>query len=800
MWYVLLSVVSFPSLTFSSSAEILRVKHLVTVPTAALDSDSTDQGSSEPMEPIRQQLDGQETDMKQDESVVSEQRRLTAPPEPGSGPKLGFGQFIKAVTSPTNVRVTAGGRIVANNTRGTSPTGKMYREKVPGDALVLSRPGSQSGHMVAAVPSGTYMHPQAMYSPYAAFPGAMPFYPPAMQMPMAPMSVGPGTFPSQPGSYFAASSTNKPAGEDDSKANDQKPAAATQQTPNGSNYHGGFFPPMMAMPMQMPMQMPVAMMHPQMPFQSHTASAYGYAPGVHAASYGQATGSVPLSAHQFGHFHGVSSMAMPSAAPSHIPSQYPAYTANSNAQRANVPASSIKLSDVIKKHLEGFREHLKWTTDQVEYNTHQIDEKDMNTRILHIREQIATHERRLREQLEAEQKLDGGAKAARNGRRPEAASGGPVEKLSKPEALPVANGTTHEPKSDIGQDPGSMDHQEDSSEYAMPYKKDRSRSKVWNMKQRSMHLLGSTDNGEVSDTSTAPLHQDSHKTVPSLVKKASGLPMTAALAAPFQPRKHQDRPSQEEPGQDPAVRTQNKFADSALPQTSTHARVAPAYQNATKVTKDLGTPYLEGKLRYGVDARYARDDDFSYPRKLTRDEIKARSLYWVKAPSIVSQGLPKFDGKDFYPASPVKENKSRPPAEPAYFAKKPAAPASGYSDYSLKDSLKATSSIDKVPSDAKKDAADKPPNPYLVILEEHFRRNELEAKAREKRATKSDNINGSAIDSSKSFVRDRHTASLDSEDRSDSDVGSNARPSTSSVAPSADSDAPVEVILFKGRR
>jgi hypothetical protein len=744
------------------------------------------------MEPIRQQLDGQETDMVKDDSIASEQRRLTAPPEPGSGPKLGFGQFIKSVTSPTNVRVTAGGRIVAN-TRGTSPTGKMYREKGPGDALVLSRSGSQSGQMVAAVPHGAYMQPQAMYSPYAAFPGAMGFYPPAMQMPMAPMSVGPGTFPSQQGSYFAAPSTNKATGEDDSKAKDQKPTAAPQQTPNGPNYHGPFFPPMMAMPMQMPMQMPVAMMHPQVPFQNHSASVFGYGPGLHAASYGQTTGSVPVSASQFGHFHAVPGMS--SAAPSHISSQYPP-THAANAQPMNVPSSSIKLSDVIKKHLEGFREHLKWTTDQVEYNTHQIDEKDMNARILQIREQIATHERRLQEQLEAEQKLSGGDKIARGGRRPDSGSGGAADKFSKPDTTPVANSATHDAKQDRGKT-SSITYQEDSNDavYAT-YKKDRSRSKVWNMKQRSMHLMGSTDNGESSDTSTAPLHQMSHNIKSEPAKKASGLPMTAALAAPFEPRGHQDHPSQEELGPDPAEKAQT------LPWPAAKYASKASKEAAASAPSELGTPYLRGKLRFGVDPLKARDDDYSYPRKLTEEEKKARGYYWGKAPRTVTYGLPRFDGKDFYPPSPVKEvklispvkeNQGLPLTEPASFGKKPAMPTGSYSDYIPK----VASSLDKSSSDIKRTAAGKPTNPYLAIIEGVFQKDEMEAKkAREKRATQSDNINGSAADSNKSLGRNRPTASLISEDPSDSDLAK----STGSAAPITESPGSGEVLLFKGRR
>jgi hypothetical protein len=67
-------------------------------------------------------------------------------------------------------------------------------------------------------------------------------------------------------------------------------------------------------------------------------------------------------------------------------------------------------------------------------------------------------------------------------------------------------------------------------------------------------------------------------------------------------------------------------------------------------------PYLIGKIPNGIPAGQVKESDFVYPRKLTGDEVRARYLYWGKAPRSVQSGLPKFDGKDFYPPSPVKQN------------------------------------------------------------------------------------------------------------------------------------------------
>ncbi len=40
------------------------------------------------------------------------------------------------------------------------------------------------------------------------------------------------------------------------------------------------------------------------------------------------------------------------------------------------------------------------------------------------------------------------------------------------------------------------------------------------------------------------------------------------------------------------------------------------------------------------------------------EELHARELYWGKVLNFGSTGLPRFDGKNFYQASPVKKSSS----------------------------------------------------------------------------------------------------------------------------------------------
>jgi len=69
-------------------------------------------------------------------------------------------------------------------------------------------------------------------------------------------------------------------------------------------------------------------------------------------------------------------------------------------------------------------------------------------------------------------------------------------------------------------------------------------------------------------------------------------------------------------------------------------------------------PYLTGYPPPGMTANNIKSADMIYSRELTTEEIQARQIYRGKAPRALSKGLPKFDGKDFYPPSPEKASGS----------------------------------------------------------------------------------------------------------------------------------------------
>lgn len=77
---------------------------------------------------------------------------------------------------------------------------------------------------------------------------------------------------------------------------------------------------------------------------------------------------------------------------------------------------------------------------------------------------------------------------------------------------------------------------------------------------------------------------------------------------------------------------------------------------AMPVISPAAVPYLIGAFPQGTQSSDAHATDLQYPRPLTEEERRARFLYWGRAPKSAYGGLPKFDGKDFYPPSPTKES------------------------------------------------------------------------------------------------------------------------------------------------
>jgi hypothetical protein len=335
--------------------------------------------------------------------------------------------------------------------------------------------------------------------------------------------------------------------------------------------------------------------------------------------------------------------------------------ANFNAGAAP-PISSIKLSDITKKQIASFKQNLKYHEDQLQYNRHQIDEKDMENRIQILKGHIQRFETTLKAQLEYEE-------AHRK------ATGGTEDK--KPSQPDVADETNKPPSQPTAPaEHGTSDAQKESD--------DSFRRRI----ELASHGLK---------------HYDSLRSLPEQAffgingfSNGQSLTSEAALAPIFQPRgyastwtgsKYAREMKAYEDAEKRLAAAQSKSMDHmrvgeqrsvsqpfAAPLGATVPRAESntddASEKASRSGKDTnaarkkkpnyGVPYLLGTLPKGVDPRTARDQDYVYKRPLTDDERRARFLYWGKAPKSAVKGLPKFDGKHFYPPSPVKEKSPQP--------------------------------------------------------------------------------------------------------------------------------------------
>jgi hypothetical protein len=133
------------------------------------------------------------------------------------------------------------------------------------------------------------------------------------------------------------------------------------------------------------------------------------------------------------------------------------------------------------------------------------------------------------------------------------------------------------------------------------------------------------------------------------LKKENSLPFNAALAPPFQPRG------------EPCHSANSSVTDDSSGFTGsrdqTESRTTESADQASSGLGSKRTPYLVGYISVPIKNEQNDNEEKQleiYGRQLTQEEKLARHLYWGKAPRHLHQNLPRFDGKDFYPPSPVK--------------------------------------------------------------------------------------------------------------------------------------------------
>ncbi|POS77694.1 hypothetical protein DHEL01_v203920 [Diaporthe helianthi] len=566
----------------------------------------------------------------------------------------GFQRFYKAVVSPTHVRVTAGGRIVPNTRNPASPTAKRPKdtEYVTAQEKAESCP-APAPTTAPKQPAAVMGMPQPMPFFYPGYPGLPPMHPmTGMPMPMMP----PGfTFPMPVPVAPTAHSTEEATRKENQSRKAEEHTSEPQSGKPGINlsppeqfdhtkpfmYNGqqwmfpmypapypgfiGMPPPgyaghMPAPPMMMPPQMPMPpIMSPMGPMPQ-----------------GGPMGPV-------GHQQPAGASAMSTAPPSSSRQSTP-------QPPSKPPISSIRPSQITRKQIDGLRANLKYHEDQLQYNKHQIDERDMERKIDMLNHDIERFEKVFQAQTGFEEKhypkndKDKDEAASSSGRSsvPSSKTQSQSEESKESKATTMSSNSHSQPKL---------------------RKKDRSRDSVG-------------INSNKSSNASYTLDDSAHDRLLASMQagKTSSLPSGAARAPVFQPRSVSTLSCPVPSGNGQAweagkaesgiTQEQLEAAEKKLVAAGSKAWGVPHGINGTssqpsrggspRGSGGLGVPYLVGTLPRGFNPYGGYRVEYEYSRKLTDEELQARHLYFGKASRSVGQGLPKYDGRNFYPPSPAK--------------------------------------------------------------------------------------------------------------------------------------------------
>ena len=620
---------------------------LTRIPEETVRETSGDSGDSIlPKRSAPRQFDGTEHEWKytgRNDSEEAEPQPISAPTGLEAQKIKGFQRFYQAVVSPTHVRVTAGGRIVPNN-RASSPTTKNTKEKPAMNDLYSPFQRSSPDHTGFPFPPGAYgSYPMYPGFPPGVSPGGMHTSHPYMMpwpMPMGMPGIAPGfSMPFPPGVQmphqypaFAPKDTSRSKKWSESGAADNVKFAqahgAEPIDPSRGNFYGGpmmvppgghFFPYQMAPPPGFPgapYGMPV-MAPPPMNFDTHVRP-------TTSKTTNSAENENPRS-----NVKGFSAFSPPT----------------------HPPVSSIRPSEITRRHLDILRSRLKYLEDQLSYNKHQIDEKAVEYDAQIVRQYIARFENTLDSQLcsEGEQYVKSETQQHLGTLTPP--KDGTIRKSaasSETRSLRERERSSYSDHASIGYSAGKK------------LSKPRSATKITSTVSSTRYSAGEqADYGQSVGTPTNRI--DASK---------SSLSRAAAIAAPFHPRaessaKHKGGSNERRSGT-PTLVVQSSTVGGHADGPQAAERQFPWLGREASAPKDFGVPYLVGQLAPG--SRESLRGGFVYDRPLTGDELRARRMYWDETPVELQKTLPKFDGKDFFPASPVKarsnNNSSRSDAGP----------------------------------------------------------------------------------------------------------------------------------------
>jgi hypothetical protein len=539
----------------------------------------------------------------------------------------GFQRFFKAVVSPTHVRVTAGGRIVPNTRNTASPTAKWDKEqpsmenqnlendatdlpKQPASENIMNQTAQQSGpplpHMMMPPPTPWYPCYPPMTPIYA--PGPLPYYPVAhpmampLGMPQAPPNM---TFvPHNPAFQGFPQAVHKPIESNDGSEGNEGGMASKKQRPPPIKVipHDQFKQQMRGFPMPPMYSAPMsAGMHGQMAPLGNDGGGDSaqQAPTTHGATFNHRPSiMMPLPYHAKKTTGAVKSLSLDS------PVKPTAEYNPSLFAPVKTPVTSIKPSQITKSQLSSLRATHKYYVDQLQYNKHQIDEKVIEDHVKTLRDLITEFERSYKKQVEHE--LHG---TTVEKKEPAALGAKPGFKGYRTPPMPLEHNADQALVRSHGPNPSGLTRVKSS---------DQLRRKNF----RDLRQRAGINSSKALDT-TAALSELEKDLLEKMAKK--GTPITpfcapAIMAPIFEPRSVSQMPP---------------IAEASHSDGSLQAQ-----------------PYLVGRLPKGMNPMAGHNTAYIYPRELNENEKRARHVFWGGV-SFKGSGLPKFDGKDFYPASPV---------------------------------------------------------------------------------------------------------------------------------------------------
>lgn len=614
-------------------------------------------------------------------SEVTSSDPLPAPTGLDKQSSEGFQRFFKAVVSPTHVRVTAGGRIVPNTRSSVSPTMKWDKERLSNNVQntterskdIKTEPAFAGLHNQVPPPMIPPMYPpQPVIYPQMGMP--IPLYHPlqgpvhhgfaypygfaplAAPIPHAPYlptpereqrAEGSGTMSKQDGS----------GGENDNRFRQApfKLSSPDQFDQNRPFYINGqlVFPACGIAPGQVPQLIPSQYLAPGIlptpgPPPQRVATVSNPTPTTHLASGANATPSQLY----------VSSL-------DRDPASQQSVTTAGSLSGSVPPLSSIRPSEITRKQLEGLRHQLKFYIGQLQFNRHQIDEPWVFAQAQKVRDNIKQFEQNLQMQVQFELEHYPNMEPT-----PRHISDMvmPCNTPSRPSSIrhTQASGSSHHGSvRSSGATPGPKhyQHQQIGSTgrgYPKPNraavginsnKTDNSTAHIDALEAAVIQKLSAPDatpeQKAMLEAITRPLNPH-HDPKPS-AKKQGSTDNSSSQSSSAQPGSFVEKRASQGQPQSHEAYLQNSRVQTA---GTYHTNGNTSYM-APVNGEGMSAPYLIGNCPPGTDPWTYLGHEFVYGRELTEAEKQARNIYWGKLPS-KGTGLPKFDGKDFYPASPQK--------------------------------------------------------------------------------------------------------------------------------------------------